>query len=58
MDRKEQVLRSKMIPLIKVLWKNHEREGGSYLGARGPDAPSVPSIIFLMRYVPFLSFGV
>ena len=25
-DRKEQVLRSKVIPLVKVLWKNHERE--------------------------------
>ena len=24
-DRKEQVLRSKVIPLVKVLWKNHER---------------------------------
>ena len=25
-DRKEQVLRSKVIPLVKVLWKNHKRE--------------------------------
>ena len=25
-DRKEQVLRSKVIPLVKVLWKNNERE--------------------------------
>ena len=25
-DRKEQVLRSKVIPLVKVLWKNHEKE--------------------------------
>ena len=25
-DRKEQVLRSKVIPLVKVLWKNYERE--------------------------------
>ena len=25
-DRKEQVLRTKVIPLVKVLWKNHERE--------------------------------
>ena len=25
-DRKEQVLRSKVIPLVKVLWKNQERE--------------------------------
>ena len=24
-DRKEQVLRNKVIPLVKVLWKNHER---------------------------------
>ena len=26
LDHKEQVLRSKVIPLVKVLWKNHERE--------------------------------
>ena len=25
-DHKEQVLRSKVIPLVKVLWRNHERE--------------------------------
>ena len=25
-DCKEQVLRSKVIPLFKVPWKNHERE--------------------------------
>ena len=25
-DRKEQVLKSKVILLVKVLWKNHERE--------------------------------
>ena len=25
-DRKEQVLRSKLIPLVKVLRRNHERE--------------------------------
>ena len=25
-DRKEHMLRSKVIPLLKVLWKNHERE--------------------------------
>ena len=31
---------------------------GSYLGARGSDAPSVSSLVFLMRYVPFFSFGV
>ena len=31
---------------------------GSYLGAEGSDAPSLPSIIFRMRYFPFLSFGV
>ena len=28
-DRKEQVLRSKVIPLVKVLWKNHEREAAT-----------------------------
>ena len=43
-DHKEHVLRSKVIPLVKVLWKNHE--GGNYLGAKGSDAPSVSSIIF------------
>ena len=32
--------------------------GGSYLGAGGSDAPSLPSIIFRMRYFSFLSFGV
>ena len=25
-DRKDQVLRSKVIPLVKVLWMNHRRE--------------------------------
>ena len=29
-DRKEQVLRSKVIPLVKVLWKNHEREAAPW----------------------------
>ena len=29
-DRKEQVLRSKVIPLVKVLWKNHEREATTW----------------------------
>ena len=29
-DRKEQVLRSKVIPLVKVLWKNHEMEGATW----------------------------
>ena len=50
LDRREQVLRNKTIPLVKVLW--------SYLGARASDASSLPSIIFRMRYFPFLSFGV
>ena len=26
----EQVLRSKVIPLVKVLWKNHEREAATW----------------------------
>ena len=30
LDRKEQVLRSKVIPLVKVLWKNHEREATTW----------------------------
>ena len=29
-DRKEQVLRNKVIPLVKVLWKNHEREPATW----------------------------
>ena len=29
-NRKEQVLRSKVIPLVKVLWKNHEREEATW----------------------------
>ena len=29
-DRKEQVLRSKVIHLVKVLWKNHERETATW----------------------------
>ena len=30
LDHKEQVLRSKVIPLVKVLWKNHEREAATW----------------------------
>ena len=30
LDRKEQVLRSKVIPLVKVLWRNHEREAATW----------------------------
>ena len=29
-DHKEQVLSSKVIPLVKVLWKNHEREAATW----------------------------
>ena len=29
-DHKEQVLRNKVIPLVKVLWKNHEREAATW----------------------------
>ena len=29
-NRKEQVLRNKVIPLVKVLWKNHEREAATW----------------------------
>ena len=29
-DRKEHVLRTKVIPLFKVLWKNHEREAATW----------------------------
>ena len=28
-DHMEQVLRNKVIPLVKVLWKNHEREAAT-----------------------------
>ena len=30
LDHKEQVLWSKVIPLVKVLWKNHEREAATW----------------------------
>ena len=30
LDRKEQVLRNKVIPLVKVLWKNHERDAATW----------------------------
>ena len=29
-DREERGLRSKVIPLVKVLWKNHEREAATW----------------------------
>ena len=29
-DHKEQVLRSKVIPSVKVLWKNHEKEEATW----------------------------
>ena len=29
-DRKEKVLRSKVISLVKVLWRNHERETATW----------------------------
>ena len=29
-DRKEQMLRSKVNPLVKVLWRNHEREAATW----------------------------
>ena len=30
LDHKEPVLRSKVISLVKVLWKNHEREADTW----------------------------
>ena len=30
LDRKEQVLRSKVILLVKVLWKSHESEAATW----------------------------
>ena len=50
-DPKEHVLRSKVIPLVKVLWKNHEREAD--LGARGTDALSISSTIILIEVFSF-----
>ena len=29
-DRKEQILRNKVILLVKVLWENHEREAATW----------------------------
>ena len=29
-DRREQILRNKVIPLVKVLWGNHEREAATW----------------------------
>ena len=29
-DRKDQVLRNKVIPLVKVLWMNHDREEATW----------------------------
>ena len=29
-DKKEQVLRTKMIPIVKVLWRNHGVEEASW----------------------------
>ena len=29
-DRKDQALRSKVIPLVKILWTNHEREAATW----------------------------
>ena len=29
-ETKEQVLTGKVIPLVKVLWKNHEREAATW----------------------------
>ena len=29
-DHKEHVLRSKVIPLVKVLWRNHERKAATW----------------------------
>jgi hypothetical protein len=31
MDKKEQVLRTKMIPIVKVLWRNHGVEEASWV---------------------------
>ena len=30
LDCKEHALRTKVIPLVKVLWKNHEREAATW----------------------------
>ena len=55
LNRREQVLRNKTSAGEGIVEESYNR--GSYLGARGPDAPSVPTFVFRMRYVPFFSFG-
>jgi hypothetical protein len=32
LDRKEQVLRSKVVPYVKVLWRNHKVEEATWEG--------------------------
>ena len=51
-DRKEQVLRRKVTPLVKVLWKNHEREAATW------EQEAQMRYVLRMRYVPSLLFGV
>jgi hypothetical protein len=34
LDRKEQVLRTKMIPIVKVLWRNHRIKEASWEAKR------------------------
>ena len=47
------MLRSKVIPLVKVIWKNHERESATWeleAQMRG----QYPQLFFEMKYFPFL----
>ena len=56
-DHKEQVFRTKVIPLVKVLWKNHERETATW-EPEDQMRRQYPHFISHMRYFPFLSFGI
>nr|GEY91966.1 reverse transcriptase [Tanacetum cinerariifolium]GEY91967.1 reverse transcriptase [Tanacetum cinerariifolium] len=51
LDRQEQVMRNKTIPLIKILWKNHPEREATW-ETEGSMRASYPRI-FVIRYVPF-----
>ena len=52
-DCKEQMLRSKVIPLVKVLWRNHEREAATWeseaqMSSQYPQLFSDQGILFML----------
>ena len=51
LDRSDQVLRKKKSDFAGEGIMEESYSRGSYLGARGSYAPSVPSLVFRMRYV-------